>query len=128
MGIDGVKTVEQFSHVEQCFYLDYCKSDINGAFKALKQYLDIVIDYKKAGVGGLDYNYIFVSIYSRLYLIEKKRGLNDKAELYLNKAYEYHSKEMRIPESRIDNEKDKMINFFLGIDKVNDVKWLKGNN
>ncbi len=101
------------------FYKVYRTCDIKDAEKELYKFLNVINEYKKEGIEGIDYNYLFNITYIRLYLVLRERGLIEKSDLYLKKSTEFHSTE------KINDEESTVSNIKNVIELDESVKWLK---
>ena len=119
------KSVATFAKEEKAFYESYRNSDINVAEKILLKYLRLVLDYEKHGIKGIDYHSVLGSTYIRLYLIEEQKNNKETAKKYLDKSLKLHFSGTKMTKAEVDKEKEKIIEFYKGIDLMNSVKWLR---
>ena len=123
------KISEMFLQQEKVLYSTYNNSSADIAKEALKEYLNIVLDYQRSSIKGIDYPTVIVGTYVRLYMIENHLKNRDNAELYLEKAFQIALSEAKSEgiDKGIDikKEKLKLIKCYKEIDIRNSVKWVK---
>ena len=120
----GEKSVETFAEELKAFYTVYSNGDIETAEKALLKHLDLILEYKRERIEGINYPDVLMSTYTRLYLVEKKQGDINKANFYLEKSMELHLRGRKVDNTELVKEQNKVIEFYRGIDLHNSVKWL----
>jgi hypothetical protein len=120
-------TLAAFERDQQLFYDEYRSSDIENAESLLKQFLQLVSEYQKRGVDGIDYPYVLGVTYVRLYLIEEHKGNTEQADLFLRRGLKFHGSGGEMTESQLEKEKTKIVEFVKGIDLASSVKWINND-
>ena len=89
-GCAGKPTREEFFSRESECLKHYCASNLLAAEAALIELERYAQQCQQAGVGGIQYNEVFLRIYGRLYLVERRLGHSKEAERDLEKYARFH--------------------------------------
>ena len=119
------KNLKTYMLEEENFYQIYKNSDINSAEKALIGFENVILNYEKEEIEGIDYNKALGHLYIKFHLLETQKGSKEKANQYLQRAIIKLLNGKRASQNEIDEAKERLVKFHYKADCKASVKWLK---